>query len=236
MDNFAYNPVSLRRLLVRQKSNATCGLAALCIGLGFFGIRIKQEVLEAKLGEFGLRIFENGVYTAYLAALAKTSGANCTLLMPKNSIYEFTKNLSFVRGDFDLTFELIREYESVLPPRSTRRYFYKSLVLALGLGAKIRISGRNVRFEDILTATKRGSAALVDVTSKLFYRINDERWSHVLTLIPFQDSFAVMDCLDPVGRDFYSNWDIIRKRVLRYNWLKWNGQLLELSASNSART
>lgn len=215
----------LKHLFIAQQDDWSCGFVALRMALRFFHVDLSKEEMVKRVKLRGLKIFSSGVYMPYLGILAQEAGFRSTIRYPVKSLPEIRRSIK--RSKWQRL--KMTQTDVKLTRGSKRWYLYRSLRTYLQLGGRVVVHIHNPpSIRHIIKAIRNGAVVIVDISCREYYGIN-EKWYHMLTLIPYKRKFIVLDGFKERGRLHYGKkWQRYLQKGFKYDWNRWSGEMMEI--------
>lgn len=194
-----------------QKTASDCGLCALSNVFLYKGIEFDYDMAVSSLRMRGLELLGYSGFFLYLPLIAADCGLSSTVFLPVN--HELISPL--LKNGAVSDERLVRIMEQSFASRNALYFFYKSLKQVLEERDKIKICYGKL---DLRKERSTGRAILANVTAEEFYQMPCDRTNHIVTLIPQEEGYQVVDPYRVMGYQEFDKWDEYIAASKRYDW------------------
>jgi hypothetical protein len=225
-------------LWVGQQGQWDCWLAALRMGLRYWGYDFDYQQLLSQLLGTRLRISEEyGGFFPYLALIASRLGFHGWIRCPLRNLPELA-NIQ-PKGRVSLERSMLANIVSDCTQTNyVRLYLYESLILLLetpfARTCTVYRTPLRPSLLDILYFIEAGLPVIAYVHCDDFYGLPGDDSGHLLTFIPVSDAekgYVILDGYRERGYHFFSRWEQHLKAADGYDWTKWSDWLLSIVPS-----
>jgi hypothetical protein len=213
-------------IFISQQGDFTCLLAAFRMILRYYNIDINEQTLIEILGHEKFEIFDFGIYLSFLGVIALKLGLNIfyRTTLRKQDYYcnSIISNNKIIRS-------IISDDAQTTNPDDPAAQCYEAMIRILDLGGKIFLHQpySPPSFKEIKAASREKRPIITLIEANEYYKI-DEDWNHALVLLPNEKrQFIVLDSFEEIGDHYYPNWEKYIDYSRKFNWKKWNGDMIE---------
>lgn len=194
-----------------QISDGDCGLCALSNVFLYKGIDFTYDKAIECLRRRGLELLGYSGFFFYLPLIAVDLGLCSTAYIPDNQ-----KLLSSLFINKELSPLLLERFmEQTYKARNAMYFFYKSLNQMLKEQHKIHICYSTPDFRH---EAKSGRVILANVTAEELYQMSGDNTNHVVTLIPRNGRYQIVDPYEKMGYQEFDNWDEFLEISKNHDW------------------